>query len=176
MAGGMGEGEAPTEIPARRARREFLDYDEEEETQLGHARAHHEDVTELEEVTTGTLAVLWVIEGRRRGQIYKIDKGTKIGREEGDLILDDPKVSSLHCKITMEDDDFLLWDFGSANGTYVNSKRIREATTLRENDLVKIGDSVFVVKLLEPKMKKKAETTRRSAPRKSTAAKRTTKK
>jgi hypothetical protein len=161
---GVSDEEAPTEIPARRSQNKFMDIDEEDETQLG--RGRREDVTELDEPKGGTLAVFWVIEGRRRGKIYPISKGTKIGREEGDLILDDSKVSSLHCKVTMEDDQFLLWDFGSANGTFVNGKRIREATVLRENDLVKIGESVFVVKLLEPKMKSKPASSRQAPARK----------
>jgi hypothetical protein len=38
----------------------------------------------------------------------------------------------------------------------VNGKKIRQATVLSENDLVKIGDSVFVIKLLESKPKRKA--------------------
>jgi hypothetical protein len=161
--------EAETQIPARRAQKNFLDADDDEETSIG--RGRHEDVTELEEPTGGSQAVFWAIEGRRRGKIYPISKGTKIGREEGDLILDDPKVSSLHCKITVEDDDFLLWDFGSSNGTYVNGKKIREATVLKENDLVKIGESVFVVKLLEPKMRTRAATTRRAPAKKKSTTK-----
>jgi len=64
-------------------------------------------------------------------------------------------VTSRHAKFTMEEDDFLVWDLASANGTYVNDKKIREATRLEENDLIKIGDTIFVVKLLEPKPKRK---------------------
>jgi pSer/pThr/pTyr-binding forkhead associated (FHA) protein len=78
-----------------------------------------------------------------------------IGRKEGDLILDDPKVSGSHAKFTMEKDDFVIWDFGSSNGTYVNGKKIREATILEENDVIKIGDTIFVIKLLESRPKRK---------------------
>ena len=82
------------------------------------------------------------------------------------MILDDPKVSSMHAKFNMEDDDFVVWDFGSSNGTYVNGKKIREATVLEENDLVKIGDTVFVVKLLEPRPKRRRSSTRKSTTKK----------
>ena len=150
------DDEGETEIPARRrAGRGILDIEDEEETELG--RGVRDDVTELEFTTGGApLAMLWVKEGPRRGKFYPIRHGTVIGRKEGGLILDDPKVSSSHAKFTMEKDDFFIWDFGSANGTYVNGKRIREATLLEENDLVKIGDTFFVVKLLESKPKRKA--------------------
>lgn len=150
------EKEGETEIPARRkAGHGILDIDDEEETELG--RGMRDDVTELE-VTPGggPLAMLWVKEGPRRGKFYPIRHGTVMGRKEGNLILDDPKVSGSHAKFTMEKDDFFIWDFGSANGTYVNGKKIREATLLEENDLVKIGDTFFVVKLLESRPKRKA--------------------
>lgn len=148
------ENEAETEIPQGRAKGRILDLEEEEETELG--RAHREDVTELEVPTGGPLAMLWVKEpAHRRGKYYAIRHGTVIGRKEGDLILDDPKVSGSHAKFTMENDQFTIWDFGSSNGTYVNGKRIREATLLEENDLIKIGETVFVVKFLDSKPKRK---------------------
>jgi hypothetical protein len=142
--------ESPTEIPAsRRKGGRFLDVDDEEETQLGKQYRRGEDVTELDVVSTGLLGILWVKEGNRRGQIYKIKNGSVIGRKEGDLIIDDPKISSPHAKITIEEDQFIIWDFGSRNGTFVNGERIRAATPLKENDTVKMGDSIFVYKVLE---------------------------
>jgi hypothetical protein len=141
--------DAETEIPARRAVKDFLDYDEEEETQMGRLAAG--DVTEIESSASmsGPFGILWVMEGHRRGHIYKIKEGSTVGRKDGDLILDDPKVSSMHAKFTYESNHFVVWDFGSVNGTHVNGKRIRQATPLNENDLVKFGDTVFVVKLLD---------------------------
>lgn len=151
-------GEEPTEIPGGGKRGRFLDEDE-EETDYGRGRHDELDVTELESPNVVTLAMLWVKEGRRRGRTYPIKHGTVVGRKEGDLILDDPKVSGMHAKFNMEGDNFVVWDFGSVNGTYVNGKRIREATILEENDLVKIGETVFVVKLLEPRIRKKVVNT-----------------
>jgi hypothetical protein len=152
--GGYGGDEGATEMPAaRRSGRGILDYDAEDETEI--PRSAREDVTELDAPAKGVLGMLWVKEGPRRGRFYPVKHGTEIGRKEGDLILDDPKVTSRHAKFTMEEDDFLVWDLASANGTYVNDKKIREATRLEENDLIKIGDTIFVVKLLEPKPKRK---------------------
>jgi len=152
--GDYGGDEGATEMPAaRRSGRGILDYDAEDETEL--PRSAREDVTELDAPAKGVLGMLWVKEGPRRGRFYPIKHGTEIGRKEGSLILDDPKVTGRHAKFTMEEDDFLVWDLASANGTYVNDKKIREATRLEENDLIKIGDTIFVVKLLEPKPKRK---------------------
>ncbi len=145
-----GDDEGPTEIgPSRRNNARFLDLDSEEVTELG--RVHvQDDVTELEfEKDTGPQAILWVKEGNRRGRVYKVTNETIIGRRDATLILDDPKVSSIHAKFTFEDDQFVLWDFGSKNGTFVNGERIRAATALKENDVIKIGDTVFVLKVLD---------------------------
>jgi hypothetical protein len=158
-------GEEPTEIPGGKGRGGFLTEDE-EPTEYGSGGYDDLDFTELEAPPTATLALLWVKEGRRRGRTYPIKHGAIVGRKEGDLILDDPKVSNTHAKFNMEEDDFVIWDFGSSNGTYVNGKKIRKATVLEENDLVKIGDTVFVVKLLEPRHKRKSSTTRKTAAKK----------
>lgn len=156
-----------TALPAsRRGGHGILDFDAEDETEL--PRSAREDLTQIDAPAKGVLAMLWVKEGPRRGRFYPIKHNTEIGRKEGDLILDDPKVTSRHAKFTMEDDDFIVWDLASANGTFVNDKKIREATRLEENDLIKIGDTIFVVKLLEPKPKRK---TSRSAEKSSSTKK-----
>ncbi|HAF62202.1 MAG TPA: hypothetical protein DCK95_07745 [Anaerolineaceae bacterium] len=116
-------------------------------------------------------AILWVKSGNRRGRYYPIKQGTVIGRKEGNLILDDLTVSGTHAKITQDGNKYTIWDFGSANGTFVNGKRIREATPIDENDEIKIGDTVFVLKLLSAKKKAPKSTTTKSKPK--TAAKTT---
>ncbi|MGC1377737.1 MAG: FHA domain-containing protein [Anaerolineales bacterium] len=148
FAAGGYDDEAPTDIgPGRKSSGRILDLDDEEATQLG--RGHRDDVTEIENVVTGAQAILWAKEGQRRGQILKVKGDSIIGRSEGQIILDDPKVSNPHAKLTLENDTYVLWDFGSKNGTFVNGERIRAATTLKENDTVKIGDRVFVFKILQ---------------------------
>lgn len=174
---GYDNGEEPTEIPGGGGRRGRLLDEDEQETEYGRGRLDELDVTELENPNVVTLAMLWVKEGYKRGRTYPVKHGTVVGRKEGNLILDDPKVSSMHAKFNMEGERFVVWDFGSVNGTYVNGKRIREATVLEENDLVKIGDTVFVVKLLEPRPKKKvaasASKSRKPAPKKPATGRRT---
>lgn len=140
------DDEAPTDIGAGRGGVGFLDADDEEATDLGqYAR---DDVTELDIVPTGLLGILWARDGHRRGKIYPIKDGTVVARNAGNLPIDDPKVSNPHAKFTVEDDQFVIWDFGSKNGTFVNGERIRAATPLAENDTVKMGDMIFVLKTL----------------------------
>ena len=147
-AGSRGDEEAPTELPrGGKAGRKFLDFDEDEETSLG--KRGREDVTEVEFKESTALAILWVKEGQRRGKIYHVKEETVIGRKDGDLIIDDAKVSNPHAKIIFEANQFVVWDFGSRNGTFVNGERIRAATPLKENDVLKFGETVFVFKVLE---------------------------
>ncbi|MBN1485066.1 MAG: FHA domain-containing protein [Chloroflexia bacterium] len=126
-------------------------YEDEDFTELPERRpaGWEDDETVVERAEEGMLGFLIVKEGMRRGQVNRIGNGTTIGRGEAKIILRDPKVSRPHAKFTLEDDQFMIWDFGSENGTFVNGTRIREATRLQENDVIKIGDNVFVLKILE---------------------------
>lgn len=147
---GYGEDESPTELGAKRKQAAgYPGVEDEDPTEIG-VEGRFVDVTEVEFEETGLLGILWVKEGPRRGRIHKIKDGTVIGRSDGDVILDDPKVSNPHARFRLEDDQFEIWDFGSRNGTFVNdnNNRIREATKLSENDEIKIGDTVFVFKVL----------------------------
>ncbi len=114
---------------------------------------YYVDKAELISLTPVNTALLWAKEGPKRGNIYPIRRSIVIGRKEG-LILDDPTVSSMHAKFALEEGKLVVWDLGSSNGTYVNGKRIRGATMLKENDLIKIGDTIFVVKLLDMHLEK----------------------
>ncbi len=95
------------------------------------------------------LGIFWVKSGPHRGEIHRLRHGAMIGRRQGQVRLADPTVSDPHAKVTLEDGHFVLWDFGSANGTYVNGRRIREATPLKEGDEIRFGNTVVVLKVLE---------------------------
>jgi FHA domain-containing protein len=107
------------------------------------------DHTVVEHAEQGLLGFLIVKSGMRRGQVYRVSDGAIVGRDQATIILRDPKVSKPHAKFTVEDDQFFVWDFGSANGTYVNGERIRQATALKENDEIKMGDATFVLKTMQ---------------------------
>ena len=46
---------------------------------------------------------------------------------DNDVVIEDETVSRHHCRIVQEDDDYVLVDPGSTNGTFINGVRIREA-------------------------------------------------
>jgi len=98
--------------------------------------------------TDAILGIFWVKAGPLRGQIFPLKHGAIIGRNQGDVRLPDPAVSDPHAKLTLEGETFMIWDFGSSNGTFVNGERIRAATPLQENDEIRFGNTTVVLKIL----------------------------
>jgi len=69
-----------------------------------------------------------------------------IGRSaRNDLCLDDPFASRVHAELRREGQTVWLTDLGSANGTYVNGVRIREAVPIVPGDRVQIGETILEV-------------------------------
>ncbi len=72
--------------------------------------------------------------------------GTEIsvGRVQGnDLMLPKGNVSKRHARLLYRDGRFIVTDLNSTNGTYVNRRRITQATIVREGDRIYIGDFVL---------------------------------
>jgi pSer/pThr/pTyr-binding forkhead associated (FHA) protein len=71
--------------------------------------------------------------------------GLFLGRERGDILFpEDGYVSGLHCQLVVEGGKLMLTDVGSSNGSYV---RLKGERTVRNNDLLLIGQQLFRVTL-----------------------------
>lgn len=69
-----------------------------------------------------------------------------VGRVQGnDLMLPKGNVSKHHARLLYRDGRFIVTDLKSTNGTYVNGRKITQATIVREGDKIYIGD--FVIRL-----------------------------
>ena len=67
-----------------------------------------------------------------------------IGRDKDcDVVIQDPKASRHHCKLTRKENGFLLEDLESRNGTLVNGVRITEPTLLKASQTFQVGDTMF---------------------------------
>ncbi len=55
-----------------------------------------------------------------------------------DFKLDDPSVSGAHCQIVVDQDNVIIRDLGSTNGTYVNRAPVRE-TALQPGQTIHLG-------------------------------------
>ena len=68
------------------------------------------------------------LDGTEKSYRLQTHRPFTAGRDPGnDIILRDPKVSRHHAEIVFERGFFVIHDLASANGTYVNGKRIRVA-------------------------------------------------
>ena len=84
--------------------------------------------------------------GERRRFPLEHDVAT-IGRAEGcDLRIPLGDVSRKHCSLIRSDEGLVIQDIGSSNGTFVNGKRVQEAS-LRAGDQIRIGSLRFVVQI-----------------------------
>ena len=69
-----------------------------------------------------------------------------IGRQsEGDVFLDDPKVSRQHARVESRGNTFVLRDLGSTNGTWLGERRL-DTYTLQDGDAFRIGQARLVFK------------------------------
>src|SRR5215471_1601522 len=72
-----------------------------------------------------------------------------VGRVQGnDLMLPKGNVSKRHARLLYRDGRFIVTDLKSTNGTYVNGRKIAQATIVREGDKIYIGDFVLRIEAL----------------------------
>lgn len=89
---------------------------------------------------------LKVISGARQGLNVPLSATSTliIGRKRGDLLVDDPMVSSSHAQIVPRDDGWVIQDLGSTNGTLVDGRLVREEA-LRPGAEIGIGNTRLVL-------------------------------
>jgi pSer/pThr/pTyr-binding forkhead associated (FHA) protein len=86
-----------------------------------------------------------VIEGIDKGRIFKeLATPVTIGREEGNsLRLNDERVSRFHAKVQFDNNEVILTDLESTNGTRVNGNVV-QIRRLRIGDKIGVGRSVLI--------------------------------
>src|SRR5204862_4846404 len=76
---------------------------------------------------------------------------TTLGRSDScAVVIPHPIVSRLHARIELQHDRYLLFDAGSANGTFVNGKRIEQGWQLSTGDQIWLGSSDVVLAFADP--------------------------
>ncbi|MFC1569558.1 FHA domain-containing protein [bacterium] len=107
-----------------------------------------EDGTELDEDRTlfdeEPVAKLIVIQSDSlEGEFSLEEEETILGRDEDvDITIDEKRVSRQHCKISLTEDNYIITDLSSSNGTFVNGQRVTEKV-LENEDQIQIGASRF---------------------------------
>jgi len=76
---------------------------------------------------------------------------TTIGRSEScDVVLPSATVSRLHARIVLEHDRYMLFDAGSANGTYLNGELIVGGRQLSTDDEIWLGSNEVSLSFSDP--------------------------
>ena len=88
---------------------------------------------------------LTAIAGRLKGSVFPIeDVPVVIGRETAaTLCVADASISRRHSQIEKENDQFVILDLDSLNGTFINDVPVKRRV-LKHGDRVRIGDSQFL--------------------------------
>lgn len=91
------------------------------------------------------LITLRVLDGADRGQVFEdLVTPITIGREEGNAVqLNDERISRFHIKIQEDQNQLVLTDLESTNGTRVNGEQTH-LRILRYGDLISLGRSVLL--------------------------------
>jgi VWFA-related protein len=86
-----------------------------------------------------------LVDKARPDRRYDLEGTVNIGRaQENQIVLQDPTVSRNHAWIKVQEEDFVVFDVGSANGTFVNEERVEAPRSLQTGDVVRFGDAAFV--------------------------------
>lgn len=81
------------------------------------------------------------LDGAEKSYRMQTHRPFTVGRDPGnDIILRDPKVSRHHAEIVFERGFFVLHDLASANGSFVNGKRVRVAP-LTHGSRLRLGNT-----------------------------------
>src|SRR6476469_6778399 len=76
---------------------------------------------------------------------------TTLGRSDScAVVIALPVISRLHARIELQGDRYLLFDAGSANGTFVNGKRVEQGYQLSTGDEIALGLRGVVLQFIDP--------------------------
>ncbi len=87
-----------------------------------------------------------VLQGPDKGHRYRMsgDKPVLIGRASRTVPLTDYTVSRRHAEIRSVSGTWMLDDLRSANGTYLNNKRLERPSRLKDGDQIRMGATLLV--------------------------------
>jgi len=92
------------------------------------------------------VATLMVLQGPDKGQRFRIGDAEELllGRASAATPLTDYTVSRRHAQLHRAGRSWLIEDLRSANGTYLNDKRLERRVRLKDGDLIRMGGTVLV--------------------------------
>ena len=82
----------------------------------------------------------YLITGESDAAAHPIAGEAVIGRgENADLLLSDATVSRRHASVRQDGRTVVVADLGSANGTFVNGRRVLDGTRVEDGEVIRLG-------------------------------------
>ena len=104
------------------------------------ARAKQQISVGLEVIDPGISKTL------KMGSVVPIIREVTIGRREDNVVvIEEGYVSGHHARIFQRNDNYVLEDLKSTNGTILNGEKIENKVYIRSGDKIKIGTTLFRV-------------------------------
>lgn len=92
---------------------------------------------------------LAVHSGAGAGTMVALRRGTyTIGRSDTRIVIPDPELSREHARLEVTEKDILIVDLGSANGTYIDGRRVRHGNITTDSS-VRCGSSLMSLVFLD---------------------------
>lgn len=90
---------------------------------------------------------LQVTAGPDAGDCFPLRAGAGylVGREGADLCVDDPRMSRVHLHLGVGSKVVMVSDMNSSNGTFIDGRRITQATELKPGQVLEAGASLFTI-------------------------------
>ena len=84
---------------------------------------------------------LVVLSEKLRGKTFTLEADKiSVGRnDQRDICIKDPSVSSYHCDLTREGENYVLTDNNSTNGSRVNNVPVTTRQALKNSDIIQLG-------------------------------------
>lgn len=98
------------------------------------------------------MLALEVLRGPDTGRRFELpaNEPQLIGRSSEALPITDTTVSRRHAELTPDGGAWFIRDLDSANGSYVNGRRIRERTRLEPGDQIRVGNTLLLLGAATP--------------------------
>ena len=94
------------------------------------------------------MATAYLLTGESDTAAHPIANEMVIGRgEQADLLLADITVSRRHASVRQDGHTVVVTDLESANGTYVNGKRVFDGTRVEDGDVIRLGNAEVRVRV-----------------------------
>ena len=97
---------------------------------------------------TDVVGILEAVLGGIKKEVSKAEKFTVGRANTNSLHFEDDNLSRHHCQIIFEENQFVVEDLSSGNGTFVNDRQIQKHA-LKSGDRIRLGDHEFQFKIID---------------------------